>query len=239
MTDGREVTLDDLVRIRGETEFLGRKVFLRTLGARQDELRVMMAMARAAEMRSALRTEGTPEYNAFILPLKLADVKTLREAGEALERGRLTRQSYSAVNPEREPEPPEGADVAEVLEAEEERRREEAKLAERRQKWVEENLEEFKKQYLYGEWDEETLRKEVLARQEELQVNAAYVARWNSATLLYGCYRDKECKKPLFASCDEVEDCSPVLRDHLLSKYWEIDRFSYDLDALKNLPRGQ
>jgi len=243
-------TLDHLMRVRGETEFLGDKIYLRTLGARQDELRMQHAMAWAREFRNRLRDKGSEEYQLYIAPLVVSDIEELRQLAIGFERIRLNRESTQVIVPEREPRLDEDATLTDAMDVEEEEEKIEEDTVSRRAKWVEEQLEIFVREKLDGyesedgsivepEWSEHDLRKHVMDAQVEQLAQKAYVERFNDMTLLFGCFADSKCRRPYFKSLEEIQECAPILKAHLLNAYFDLDVFSADLDELKNLRRGQ
>lgn len=241
------LTLDHLMRVRGQAEFLGQVIYLRTIGARKDDLRQEMAVSWASEFRRRLRDKESDEYALYIAPALVLDDNGLRESLVVMERHRLRREAETVkeLQPEREGVVKEGDGLKETLDAREVDAEQKELTEQKRAAWVDERLVAFRAQYLYGsddkpaEWGREDLEREVVSRQTNLLAEREYSQRLTDATLLFGCFTDEKCRTPFFKNLTEVLECAPILRDVLVAAYRDVDRFSFNTESLKNLPRSQ
>jgi len=232
-------TLDSFLRVHSQVECFGKVFYLRTLGSRQDEFRSQYAMSYARAYKTKLGDVDSQEYAFNIVPLKNATIDEIYDLALALERVKLNRASQVEVVPQYEPRPSENSELVDIIETEDRKEEEDKTLVERRLKFVEDGLEQFKKQNDKSSIDKEAFRSSTIERQISLLVERTYGESWIDATLVGGVFTDEKCRKQLFSSVEDVADCHPKLRDELASAYMALDIFSANSEELKNLSLGQ
>jgi hypothetical protein len=237
MEKEQELTLDHLMRVRGDTEFAGKKFYLRTLSVAQDENRMAYALARSRRLRSALRDEGSDVYGLHIAPLLSETDEEIRERATNFERNRLIRESLDKVHLDHEARLPEDAQASDLVEQKEQREKDSLELREKRDTYVNEGVKAYEEGLASSPISE--LRDEVAKRQVDFLIDQEYSKAWNDCTLFEGIYTDAKCTKRFFTNSDELREIPSSFKSHLNLAYREIDKFSYDVDALKNLRNGQ
>lgn len=224
------------MRVCGDVVYGSRTFYLRTLSAKQDELRQAYATKAAREYRVKLRDTGSEEHLLHIVPLKEATREELAQLVLNAEERRLVMLAVAEVDPEKEAQLPDNADIGDVLDTEEEQERLDKDTEERRRAWVKEMLDGFRAEHIDGDgkWsDTELLSKATEEHIKTLSLNV-FSNTFQDASLLYGVYADKGRKKPYFTTLDEVSECDSRLRMTLVVEYFRLDEASRDASILKN-----
>jgi hypothetical protein len=229
-------TLDNLMRVTGEETLTvrGRKVkyYLRTLGHAANEARRSHAMAASRRELETLRDVASLAYQQFIAPISEMGLESLRSSALSLKTGDFRREAQDEVHPLDAPEPEPGANVRELVEAEE--AEEKAALDAEAERLV--FIERLKT--LYIEKASLMTQEELVREVSDLRINVlmaqAFDEAYGDATLYWSIYADKGYKQRLFANPNEAGEADEDLRNQLLAAYFALDAFSMDGDALKN-----
>jgi hypothetical protein len=233
--------IDDLMRVEDsvEVEMRGKKrtYYLRTLGQRDEDARRDFAVAASRAMYRALANPESADYLRYMAPL----AEMSREAQEtnvvSLRQPAARREAEREIVVPDVEEPNEHPTVIDIVENEEARDEAEAVTEKARDERAQETQNGFA-----GEvkgWDAEKLLAELQQLTRDAVVADAFGRAFNDGSLYWGVWKDAKYKVRAFASTEEAGNCSPGLYNRLLSAYYDLDKFSLDVDALKNSPSGQ
>lgn len=236
MGDGK-YTLDHLLRVGCELEYMGKVFYLRTLSARQDELRQVGSLNKAREFRKRLQDEGSAEYRNYMASLMEGTREEWIEVAAATEERRLATVARQEVEPENEAVVPDEATLADVLDAEDEQEQIDEDIDAKRKAWVGEQMALWRAEA--ATWDDDLLKGKAKESHADALITKTYSEWYNDLTLQYAVYTDSQRKRPFFKAVEDVSECSSALKARLLVTYFDLDAASRDAEILKNLHGDQ
>ena len=228
------VWIDDLFRLRSFVEIGTRKIYLRTITGAEDSDRRRYAMLCSGNLFRKLQDKTTEEYASALGRLESLSQRDLIESICRGRERRLWQEAMTAVVQEGSPEPPKKAGPKQALEAEQARAKYAREAQERRGKYVNEHLETYR-QELAAKATEDLLR---MASESiiDTEVTNEFAKSIDRFTLWAASFTDEECHERLFPSVDEVTGFGMSIMDMVANKYGDMDRFTSNPEALKNLP---
>ena len=223
--------LDELFRVLGEVQVMGRTVYLRTLTDIEDGARVDYALEKARKLRRELRN------NKRVRERKLGHIYDMRrdeleQTALSLHRLRLLQNVNQEVFQADFPEPDPKGGLESVLDARDENEEIQKSVEEARREWIDKRLEGFREEL--KDMSLEDLQEYVIEESIARMADAAFGKAFETATVYYASYKDPERTEHWFASIDQVEEANPSAVQIILDAYRKLDRFSWDQEELKN-----
>lgn len=209
-------------------------IHLRTLGSVQDEQRFDGATAASRVMRAELEDENSIAYQTHIAPIVKLKTDGLLGTIRALQRGLFVREARWTVEPYGDPDPPEDhPSILDMLDWHDEKEGLNEELVERRNAWVQEQMDVYDEE-LNQKADDE-LQELAIGLHSLSLCERAFTKEFDYQTVFHGSYKDEACTRPFFTIVDEVRELPPPVFAPIAWAYRQLDEFSFDLDKLKNL----
>lgn len=231
----RKLTLDRLFRWQMETSVTvyGKEVpiVLKTLGAKDEQMRRDLALQAAQEARKQCLDENGIFYMTRIAPSLSAPPESKRKAALAAKRVLLERASSRAVIPYEE-DLPEPDTLKELAEQEDKRAKEEKEWEAERQKWTDEQLAAYE-----SFWDalsDEERDAELRELMVEFAMEEAYMRRWIDATLWRSVYKPNG--ELFYSELDDWSNADQGFRDAVFAEYAHLDPSSSDPNSSSAQP---
>lgn len=226
-----DFSIDELFRVSGSIKIGKTTLWLRTLGAIEDNEREHWCNAEGVKTLRALRDPDSILYQSYIAALDLADkvqLVSVIQSSRALE---MWQQADEMIYARGETEPTLHATIAEVVSVAEENDTAQQEIEKARFETylalmaaVKEDTEKL---------DGSTLHQQAIRAQEGQILQSQRIQDWRLYTLYAALYKDSEFKERYFKSPAVVATVNPTMRERLLKKYEEVDTFSKDgADAL-------
>lgn len=217
----QDYTLDQYLRVLEEMPLPdGRVIYLRSLSDNEMKLRQKAAMFASRTRRVELRDENSAAFLEFLAPLNDEEVENLVKAilsmsrpdtsSEAEDRYPLVHMPY-----------PDGAELEERLDIDEQRKEHRVRVMDDRRKYIEDREKEREKE-LEG-WDKERL---IAACKEKVisnQLMVAYLEEHERQLILLGCFSDKKRMKPFFKTSEEATNLNKDIYRSIFAKLREIN----------------
>lgn len=232
----QEYSLDDLFRTTTKVEIKlpggsTKTLHLRTLAATEDEGRRRYAIKEARVMRNRLKTPESVDYQAEIAPVFGADREILETTLIDVKRGTLFVEAIRLVEQVHYPEPPEDADLKQIMETEDDKDKVKQDLAEARKDYVEKGLEAYQKEI--SAIDLERLREVVAEVRLDRLCEDRYNSAYSDATVFYSTFTDPKRTKRLVQSSDDAGSIDPGVYTQIRNAYDSMDIWGRS-DNLKN-----
>lgn len=217
---------DDLFRTSGKLEAGNKTLYMRTLGAVEENEREYWLNAEGVRLLRALRDPSTDVHQSYIAALDLADrdgLIAIIQSSRALE---LWNQAQEMIYAKGETEPTSHATIGEVVNVAEENDAAATEIEQERFRTYQALMETVKEDL--DKFSDADLRKKAVPAQESQVVQAQRVLDWRSYTLYAVLYRDGDFKRRYFKSPGDAANADGGMKEKLLAKYQEMDRFSKD-----------
>lgn len=200
------------------------KLFIRVIDDTARMERDAIALNAIREMRRQLHDENSNEYNLYIAPALAGTKEELIATLKAGETRQLAQRSLIEIQPRFIPEPPaeDNPDTAARVAVLEERVEAQQEASEKREKWVNEQLEAFVEEM--GDLTDEELVEKVRENMINVYLDRYYDIAFVLATIYLSTYRDREAKQRLFSSLAEVRNLHPKVQDRLGQAIIEHER---------------
>lgn len=220
-------TSDEVVKV-GDKEV---KFYLRGLSSTEKDRRHKFAVRAARDMRQKLSNESSEEYElemalVYSETSKEILIDSLASAHEEVAwadaRVKVVRKDY--------PEPPDNADISDMIEIEDEEDRIEEELFDKRREFVEERVKNYRTEL--ADLSVEELREMYAKVRVDSICYQAYMDSSTRSTLFYSVFRDKGRKNRFFENVQHVDEISSSIRDRLRDAYYALDKWSSE--DLKN-----
>lgn len=234
-------TIDDLMRVEDSIEInvrgKKRKLYLRTLGQRDEDARRDHAVAASRKMYRLLNDEGSEEHSRYIIPL--ADMKRSDQESSlaGLKVSELRKEAEIEVVVPDTPEAGEHPNMTELVEAEEALDEAEKVTEKTRAERVQANLAAYREEI--KDWPDDKILSELVRLTREAIISDAFGRAFNDGSVYWGVWKDAKYRQRAFDNIGDAGNCDSQMYGALLAGYYDLDTFSTDVDSLKNSPSAQ
>lgn len=224
---------DDLFRATTELEINagGRSVkyYLRGLTSTEIDVRAKMSLLAARKMKRKLDDEESDEYKTEMLQVyEETDKQMFINALVDVMKPKFSREAVQKVVRMHYPEPPDEAEIVELINLEDEEDNIEDEVILERKKFVDKKIEAYRKEIEDKTVDQ--LRELYAVERVNRISNDAFTEEFHRQTVYFATYVDPARTKRLFKDADSTMDHGLFIR--IRDEYYELDRWSSE--QLKN-----
>lgn len=227
-----EPQVDALFRWYKGVEIMGRKFWLRILGAADDGARSKGALQVSRALRARLFTEGSPEQSDLLSGLKGLTRENILAVARVYYTETARNQSLSEVQPKIDPPEPLEPSLDAVMDSMDEWDAEVAGLRVRRDEYVLEYVEVYMSKL--DDLDDEALLERVLDIEISTACSTAYMEEFGWQTTYRAYFNDEGLTERTFPTVEDARDCESKVFQRMLAEYGDLDVFSLKAEDLKN-----